>query len=238
MDQLLPYTDLVTPPTPDNSDYALPSPASSYHTPYTSLMSPAALAPVMSPTSSYAPSYLPVPSPAGSSYVQLSPMGSSPSLPQPYHSSPSLSIMQGYQNLSLNFPALASPMSFYSLNSPAMASTSSFHSISQNNSPAIPISPLPAVESPARWPVALPVESPSKHVLPCYPRRRKPIPQSIQASFKRDTSVEHFKLDGASGVPVRGILDGTVLPDGHDERVLERTGVRQIRLVVTVSLSS
>lgn len=235
MDQLFPYTDIITPPTPDTSDYAFLSPASSYHTPYTSLMSPAALAPVTSPTSPYAPSYLPVPSPTGSSYVQLSPMGPAAGLPQPYYSSPTLPIMQGYQNLSVNSPVMASPMSFYSMNSPAMASTSSFQSISQNNSPAIPMHPLPPTESPAQWPVALPTES-ARRPMPHRVRRRRRVPQSIKASFKRDASfVENFKLDGASGVPVRGILDGTVVPDGSDERVLEKTGVRQIRLVVTVS---
>ncbi|KAI0806707.1 hypothetical protein C8Q74DRAFT_9494 [Fomes fomentarius] len=239
MDQLFPYTDIITPPTPDTSDYGQLSPASSYHTPYTSLMSPAALAPVTSPTSPYAPSYLPVPSPAGSSYVQLSPMGSAAGLPQPYYPSPTLPIMQGYQNLSINSPVMASPMSFYSMNSPsAMASTSSFQSISQNNSPAIPVHPLPPTESPAQWPVALPTE-PARRPMPHRVRRRRRVPQSIKASFKRDASfVENFKLDGASGVPVRGILDGTVIPDGSDERVLEKTGVRQIRLVVTfLSLS-
>ncbi|KAI0738046.1 hypothetical protein C8Q80DRAFT_293354 [Daedaleopsis nitida] len=272
MQQLIPYADVVTPPTPPASESALHSPASSYHTPYTSLMDPSALAQVPSPTSPYASSF-------GSPFTQLSPIMSPTSMGQSYPS-PTLSSMLNY-SLNVSSPSMASPMSFYSMNSPGMASTSSLYNMSQTTSPAMP--PLPLTESPGSYSVPLysPVDLPSvQQYVPYQPRldlqppmsqpvvpnrhrhtylhsegdahgkrqsdavprllaatrhtqQRRRVPQTVKLSEKRNLSfAEHFKLDGAPGVPVRGVLDGDIVVDGHDERVLERTGVRQIRVVI------
>ena len=130
-------------------------------------------------------------------------------------------------------------MSFYSLSSPGIASTSSFHSasMSQTTSPAVPSIPLTESPVEVQWPVAPQPQPRPKRVAAQRTRQRKRVPHTLEITSKRNSSFsEYFKLDGALGVPVRGILDDTVVPDGHDERILERTGVRQIRLVVAVRL--
>ncbi|KAI0648479.1 hypothetical protein C8Q79DRAFT_1008800 [Trametes meyenii] len=59
------------------------------------------------------------------------------------------------------------------------------------------------------------------------------IPQTIARTSKRNRSfTEYFKVGGIPGVPVCDVMKDRVVIDDHDERVLERTGVRQIHLVI------
>ncbi|KAI0713707.1 hypothetical protein C8Q76DRAFT_620295 [Earliella scabrosa] len=105
--------------------------------------------------------------------------------------------------------------------------------MSQTTSPAVPSIPLSESPVEVQWPVAPQPQPRPKRVAAQRTRQRKRVPHTLEITSKRNSSFsEYFKLDGALGVPVRGILDDTVVPDGHDERILERTGVRQIRLVV------
>ena len=62
------------------------------------------------------------------------------------------------------------------------------------------------------------------------------VPQTVKLSPKRNRSHKvSFFTDGTPGVLVAGVLKGDVVLDGHDERILERTGHRQIRITIQVS---
>ncbi len=223
--------------SPAVPDISLPSPQSVYHTPYSTIaeLSPHLFSDTYTSPSS---SYLPVPSPFNSPYVQVSPMGSSPrtysspgdTYPSGYQNlypaSPGDPYLSGYRNLYPASPSsMASPASFYSLNSPAMGSTSSFHSIAATTSPraAIPYFPPASYEPSA-----------SEQLAPSAKRHR--VPQAIKLSPKRNRShKERFFSGGSPGVRVVDVLNGDVTLDGHDERVLEQTGHRQIRVTIQVS---
>ncbi|RPD55697.1 hypothetical protein L226DRAFT_472357 [Lentinus tigrinus ALCF2SS1-7] len=117
---------------------------------------------------------------------------------------------------------MASHESFYSLNSPAVASTSSFG--------------LPTSASPRGISYFLPNWEPSTPAVtvqqaPTVKRQR--VPQTIKLSPKRNRShKESFSSGGSPGVRVVDVLKGDAALDGSDERVLERTGHRQIRVTV------
>ncbi|KAI0695095.1 hypothetical protein C8T65DRAFT_584561 [Cerioporus squamosus] len=107
------------------------------------------------------------------------------------------------------------------MNSPAIASTSSFHSIATTASPrTIPYFPA------ANW-------EPSTSAQQAPTAKRHRVPQDIKLSPKRNRShKECFFSGGSPGVRVVDVLKGDALLDGHDERVLERTGHRQIRVTI------
>ena len=216
------FTEIVTAPTsPPVPEIALPSPQSVYHTPYTTITE---LSPRLSSDTYASPSgsYLPVPSSYNSPFVQASSMGSSTRTYSSFGGDP---YSPSYQTLYPGSPAsMASPASFYSLNSPAMASTSSFHSVPTTASPrAVPFPP------PANWEASAFVQQAPT------PNRIR-VPQTVKLSPKRNRSHKvSFFTDGTPGVLVAGVLKGDVVLDGHDERVLERTGHRQIRITIQVS---
>lgn len=65
---------------------------------------------------------------------------------------------------------------------------------------------------------------------------RVPVKQTITSTSKRAaTDKVTFEVGGESGVLVSDVLKDRVALDRHDDRVLEKTGARQIRLVVAVS---
>ena len=169
----------------------------------------------------------------GSPYAQVSsPAALSPSLSQafPQVYSPT----SGY--LHPHSPLIASPASYYTsfsqVSSPARRSTASFPSMSQGSSPTVPVRPY--IESPTRVPLPV-MESPRAPV-----PNRIPLPQSIKPCPNREAQAVDFKCHGVKGIPMREVLKGRAngMLDGHDDRVLEQTGVRQIRLVIDVSTFS
>ncbi|RDX47404.1 hypothetical protein OH76DRAFT_1354394 [Lentinus brumalis] len=63
--------------------------------------------------------------------------------------------------------------------------------------------------------------------------KRQRVPQAIKLSPKRNRShKERFFSGGSPGVRVVDVLNGDVTLDGHDERALEQTGHRQIRVTI------
>ncbi|KAH9857464.1 hypothetical protein C2E23DRAFT_275894 [Lenzites betulinus] len=180
------------------------------------------------------------------SETPLSPSSTTSYLPAPAH--PYLSHGQ-FPILSLPLPSGSSVTN--STNSPGEASTSSYHSfpspgvssyysLSPAPSPAILASPtrnFPTPVAPSSLPGIPPDSAPqpmfSGASLAPISALRFPLKQTLKCTSKWEESFrETFKVDGVPGVPVREILKDNVVLDGHDERVLERTGARQIRLVI------
>ncbi|KAI0781530.1 hypothetical protein BD413DRAFT_463866 [Trametes elegans] len=89
-------------------------------------------------------------------------------------------------------------------------------------------SSLPAVQY---QPPPVPIPSPQPSPVP---PSRILVQQQIELSPKRNASfTERFSVGGTPGVRVSDILKDAAALDGANERVLERTGVRQIRLVIS-----
>ncbi|KAI0668330.1 hypothetical protein C8Q78DRAFT_1081205 [Trametes maxima] len=135
------------------------------------------------------------------------------------------------------------------MDSPSAASNSSYYSFDSHGtaSPSIYSTPMasPAMQMGSSFPSP---SRPGTSALPNLPSSRNPlavaptllptsarisVPQTITRTSKRSRSLaEYFKIGGVPGVPVRDVVKDRVVMDNPDERVLERTGVRQIHLVI------
>ncbi|KAH9890485.1 hypothetical protein C8Q73DRAFT_128009 [Cubamyces lactineus] len=220
------YEDRVTPPTPPVLEPYIPPARSSYEGAFPSL-TPAHTSGVL-PTPSSTMTYLSIPSSSSDSPYNTF-TSSFATSPSPYS-----------QTSCMGSPGVASPSTYYSFsqfNSPGIASSSSYYSLSPT-SPAMPIGS--AYCSPAQ---AGPSALPSSHYYPTQPSPatsaastllpRVPIPQTVDVTSKWHRSFrECFSIGGVPGVPVREIVKDCVAVDRADERVLVRTGARQIRLVI------
>ncbi|KAI0333109.1 hypothetical protein GY45DRAFT_349785 [Cubamyces sp. BRFM 1775] len=221
------YEDRVTPPTPPVLEPFI-APARPSHQGAFPSLTPAHNMGIL-PTPSSTMSYLSIPS-SGSYDSPYNPFTSSfATSPSPY-SQPSC----------MGSPGVASPSTYYSFsqfNSPGMASGSSYYSLSPT-SPAMQIGSAycsPAQAGPSTLPSLpyfsvqpSPATSAASTLLP-----RVSIPQTVDVTSKWHRSfMERFSIGGIPGIPVREVVKDCVAVDRADERVLVKTGARQIRLVI------
>ena len=226
------FEDRVTPPTPPVLEPFVHPTQSSHQVAFPTL------------TPAHTTGVLPTPS-STMSYLSIPSSGSYDSPYDAFQSSFATSPSSYSQTSCMGSPGVASPSSYYSFsqfNSPGMTSSSSYYSLSPT-SPAMQIGS--AYCSPAQ---AGPSALPSLPYFPIQPSpatsaastllSRIPIPQTVDVTSKWHKSfMERFSIGGVPGVPVREVVKDRVAMDRADERVLVRTGARQIRFVIAVSIS-
>lgn len=116
---------------------------------------------------------------------------------------------QAYPQPSLRAPSSSPNYSLLSL-SPATPSPSTAFTGSLPTSPDLLLPPLPPLEAP-----------------------RMRVPQTPRSPRARRSDIVQFEVRGSLGIRVCDVLSNTAQLDASEDRVLERTGVRQIHHVIT-----
>ncbi|KAI0628817.1 hypothetical protein C8Q77DRAFT_341541 [Trametes polyzona] len=219
-----PFQDMGLPPTTPLYESGFPG-----STPYANAPSltpvTAHLSPFLVPTPSTSISHFPTSTYPNSPYEQA---------PHSYWPSP---IQHGSLGFT-NSPGPVSPSFYSAFGSPT---PTVYYDALSSPSPATHVrsvyctpaqagpSSLPAVSQPSPYPRM----APALPMSPSTSAQRIPVEQTVEYVSKgRLSETEAFAVQGSLGVPVRGVLDGTVRVDGQNERVLERTGMRQIHFII------
>ncbi|CDO71923.1 hypothetical protein BN946_scf184940.g70 [Trametes cinnabarina] len=218
MQQLHEYHDRITPPTPPVHEYHFALPQLSLHRTHPSIASFQSSSSL--PYTPLSPSSIPIPLSYDSPSHCIPSLAPSPSMHslQSFTASPAMGTPSTYYS-SFDSPTIASSYHSLSPTSPALRMSPAYHSPAQMGTLGLPSASAPPLQpSPAR--------SSNSLVLP-----RIPVPQASKVAYN-SVYAERFSIGGVAGVPVREMLKGAVMIDGHHEAVLGGTPVRHVHVVL------